>query len=488
MTGLEIHFKKFFEDTIGHDAVIETPFGRKKLVYADWAASGRLYGPVEQKLLETFGPLVANTHTESNTCGEFMTHAYHEARDVIKKHVGANHDDVLLASGSGMTSAVVLLQRLLGWRIPEQYTDRIELNQNERPIVFVSEMEHHSNHTTWIETISDVVVVPSNNKEPFDLEVFEDLLKECKNHKTKIAAVTAASNVTGVTLPVHDIAALIHKYGGLCFVDYTCAAPYTSINMHPKNESQSLDAIYFSPHKFLGGPGTPGILIFDQALYHNEVPDRPGGGTVSWTNPWGGRRYFNDIETREDGGTPPFLGLIKTALAISLKEKMGMKMIKEREEQLVAQLFDGLLGAPGLSLLDSGRKKRLALFAFTIEGLHYNLVTRLLNDRFGIQARGGCACAGTYGHCLFKIPQKESSKITDRIDHGDLSEKPGFTRISLHPTTDNKTAAFIISSIKEITQYGKEWAEDYIYDPQSNEFIYKFKKAHRQSVDKIFSI
>ena len=487
MAELETHFKKFFEDTVGHNAVIETPFGHKKLVYADWAASGRLYRPIEEKLLNTFGPLVANTHTESNTCGEFMTAAYHEARHVIKKHVGATESDVLLTAGSGMTSAVVLLQRLLGWRIPEQYISKLTFEQNERPIVFVSEMEHHSNHTTWIETIADVVVIPSSKKEPFDLMIFEKHLKECKNHKTKIAAVTAASNVTGVQLLVHDIAELIHKYGGLCFIDYTCAAPYTPINMHPKEKIRRLDAIYFSPHKFLGGPGTPGILVFDQALYRNKVPDRPGGGTVSWTNPWGGRRYFNDIEVREDGGTPPFLGLIKTALAVNLKGKMGVGRITEREEELVEQVFGHFENTPGLSILDPARKKRLSLFAFTIDGLHYNLVTRMLNDRYGIQARGGCACAGTYGHCLFKIPEKTSKKITDKIDHGDLSGKPGFTRVSLHPTVDNKTAEFITGAIKDIALNGKIWAKDYSYDHQSNEFFYKKQKPHF-AASKVFSV
>lgn len=488
MANLGEHFKQFSVATIGHDATIDTPYGHLPVVYADWTASGRLYEPIEQKMLTDFGRLLANTHTESSACGEFMTQAYNEAKQIIKKHVGATDKDVLLAAGSGMTSAVVLLQRLLGWRIPEKYQKAMAIPEADRPVVFVSEMEHHSNHTTWIETIADVVVVPSTVDEPISLDALSKLLKEYSRRKFKVAAITAASNVTGTKLPVHDVAKLMHQNGGLCFVDYACAAPYIDINMHPKNPLQKLDAIYFSPHKFLGGPGTPGILVFDSALYNNAVPDRPGGGTVLWTNPWGGHRYFDDIEVREDGGTPPFLGVIKTALAVNLKEKMNTHKIAEREEQLVKQVFKDLDKVPGLSLLDSNRKDRLAIFSFTIDGLHYSLVTRLLSDRFGIQARAGCACAGTYGHCLFDISQPVSKKITDKIDCGDLSEKPGFTRVSLHPMTQSSSVNFITSAIKKIALNGGKWAKDYEYDTASNEFINRNHRPTPFPAEKLFQI
>ncbi len=480
--------EEYAQQVIGHDTFITTPQGKLPLVYADWAASGRLYEPIEKKMLDTFGPLIANTHTESNTCGEVMTQAYHEAKAIVKAHVGATDKDVLLSAGSGMTSAVVLLQRLLGWRLPEQFKSKIKVTKLERPVVFVSEMEHHSNHTTWIETIAEVVVIPSSETNPFDAKAFEKLLEKYKERKIKVAAITAASNVTGVRLPIHDIAAQIHQHGGFCFVDYTCAAPYDAINMHPSEPLQKLDAIYFSPHKFLGGPGTPGILVFDGALYKNSIPDRPGGGTVSWTNPWGGRRYFNDVELREDGGTPPFLGLIKAALAVNLKEKMGLNLIALREEALVIQVFEELADAPEILILDKTRTKRLALFAFTIDGLHYNLITRLLNDRFGIQARGGCACAGTYGHSLFHIPPEVSKLITDKIDRGDLSEKPGFTRISLHPMMDSQTVTYITDALKKIALHGSEWAKDYDYDPVSNEFAHKHASPCALSMDEAFAL
>lgn len=482
------YFQQFARQTIGHDAFITTPYGQLPLIYADWAASGRLYLPIEQKLLDEFGPLVANTHTESNACGEAMTLAYHEAKHIIKKHASALDTDVLIPAGSGMTSAVTLLQRMLGWRLPERFQAQLAITEAERPVVFVSELEHHSNHTTWIETIADVVLVPSSTDEPMDLKQLEALLDEYSSRKTKVAAVTAASNVTGVRLPIHDIAEIMHRHGGLCFVDYTCAAPYDEITMNPLDPLRKLDALYFSPHKFLGGPGSPGILLFDRALYKNAVPDRPGGGTVLWTNPWGGRHYYEDIETREDGGTPPFLGLIKAALAIRLKEKIGITNIKQREEVLVEHVFEALSDIPRLSLLDGTRKDRLALFAITIDDLHYNLVTRLLNDRFGIEVRGGCACAGTYGHCLFKISPDASKAITDLIDTGDISQKPGFTRISFHPMMSDETVDFIISAVKQIAEHGTAWAKDYAYDAASNEFINRQATPPALPLGKVFNV
>lgn len=463
------------DNIIGNDTHITTPYGKFPIVYADWAASGRLFAPIERKLQDEFGPFVANTHTESNATGTAMTQSYHEAKRIIKKHVHASDNDVLLFAGSGMTAAVSLLQRILGWRIPERYAAQISIPEHERPVVFVSELEHHSNHTSWLETIADVIVIPQASDSPFDMKRLEELLVRYKDRPIKVAAVTAASNVTGVRLDIHKIATYMHRNGGLCFVDYTCAAPYDTIDMHPNDES-SIDALYFSPHKFLGGPGAPGVLVFNEKLYKNRVPDRPGGGTVLWTNPWGEKQYYSDIEAREDGGTPPFLGAIKAALAIKLKEKMGVEAVAAREEEIVRRVFATLEGAPGVQILASDQKNRLAVFAMVIDGLHYNLVTKLLNDRFGIQARGGCACAGTYGHVLFHIDQPMSKKITDRINTGDLSHKPGFVRLSFNPTMTDETIHYITSAVKEIALHGKEWAKDYQYSNKTNEFTHRLQE------------
>lgn len=461
----------FSQNTVGADTTIATPYGTFPLIYADWAASGRLYDPIEKKMQTFFGTFVANTHTESNATGTAMTQAYHEARHIIKTHVHANNDDVLLFAGSGMTGAVTLFQRLLGWRIYERYQGAFDIPVGERPVVFVSELEHHSNHTSWTETIADVVVVPQSKESPFDLDALKKLLRRYKDRTIKVAAVTAASNVTGVRLDVHAIATVMHAHSGLCFVDYTCAAPYDPIAMH-SGARASLDAVYFSPHKFLGGPGTPGVLLFNKKLYKNEVPDRPGGGTVLWTNPWGEKSYYEDIETREDGGTPPFLGAIRAALAVKLKEKMELTALREREDTIVRKVFAGLKNTVGLRMLADEHTERLAVFALSYDDLHYNLVTRLLNDRFGIQVRGGCACAGTYGHRLFSIGKERSREITGRIDSGDLSIKPGFVRVSFHPTMTDETVDYIVGALKEVALHGKKWSNDYTYDSETNEFTH----------------
>ena len=242
--------------------------------------------------------------------------------------------------------------------------------------------------------------------------------------------------------------------------------------MHPKVEEERLDAIYFSPHKFLGGPGSTGVLIFHQSLYKNKVPDQVGGGTVSWTNPWGEHSYFDDIEVREDGGTPAFLQTIKAALSVKLKEKMGVENIMKREHEIVHHVLKEFANMPEINLLAGENKDRLGVFSFYINSLHFNLAVKLLNDRFGIQTRGGCSCAGTYGHYLLNIPKQLSNSITDKIDEGLLEDKPGWIRMSIHPTTTNNEVDFLIDSIRELIENHSEWSKDYTYDSGSNEFFH----------------
>jgi selenocysteine lyase/cysteine desulfurase len=233
---------------------------------------------------------------------------------------------------------------------------------------------------------------------------------------------------------------------------------------------EQLDAIFFSPHKFLGGPGSAGVLIFSKELYKNNIPDSPGGGTVKWTNRWGGYSYISDIEVKEDGGTPGFLQGIKTGLVIKLKEKMEVKKIHLREKELIDIAFRELSGIKGLHILAENIKERLGVFSFYMDNIHHNLVTRLLNDRYGIQVRGGCSCAGTYGHFLLDVDIKLSKEITDRIDAGDLSMKPGWIRLSLHPTMSNDELFFITGAIRQIAENIGEWSKDYKYDNHTNEF------------------
>lgn len=472
--SLEKYFEKYRDNIIGKDQTFDSPFGQKKIIYADWIASGRLYSPIENLLRKEIFPFVANTHTETSTTGASMSFALEKALDLIKEHVGGNADDVVISAGAGMTTLVCKFQRILGLKIHEKFQK--EINIKNKPIVFVTHMEHHSNQTSWLETIAEVKMIPYTENGNVDLEAFRVLIKSYDDRDLKIAAVTSASNVTGVYAPYYEISEIMHNHNGFCFVDFACSAPYVNINMHPANSLQSLDAIYFSPHKFLGGPGSSGILIFNKSLYKNRVPDSPGGGTVDWTNPWGEHKYIDDIQLREDGGTPGFLQTIKTALCIQLKEQMGVDNILQRENELHAIVWNRLSALPNLHVLADNIPNRLGIYSFYIEDLHFNLGVQLLNDKFGIQVRGGCSCAGTYGHILLNVDIEQSNNITNTIDRGDLSLKPGWIRMSTHPTMTNKDVEFIVSAIEELAKNHQLWSGDYNYSKTSNEFVYKDKK------------
>ena len=472
--SLENYFEKYRDNIIGKDQTFNSPFGKKKIIYADWIASGRLYSPIENLLRKEIFPFVANTHTETSTTGASMSFALEKALALIKKHVGGNSDDVVISAGAGMTTLVCKFQRILGLKIHEKFQK--EVNIKNKPIVFVTHMEHHSNQTSWLETIAEVKMIPYTQNGNVDLEAFRVLIKSYDDRDVKIAAVTSASNVTGVYAPYYEISEIMHDNNGLCFVDFACSAPYVNINMHPENPLQSLDAIYFSPHKFLGGPGSSGILIFNKSLYKNRVPDSPGGGTVDWTNPWGEHKYIDDIQLREDGGTPGFLQTIKTALCIQLKEQMGVDNILQREDELHTIVWNRLSDLPNLHVLADNIPNRLGIYSFYIEDLHFNLGVQLLNDKFGIQVRGGCSCAGTYGHILLNVDIEQSNNITNTIDMGDLSLKPGWIRMSTHPTMTNKDVEFIVSAIEELAKNHQLWSVDYNYSKTSNEFVYKDKK------------
>jgi selenocysteine lyase/cysteine desulfurase len=283
------------------------------------------------------------------------------------------------------------------------------------------------------------------------------------------------------------MARIAHKNNGLCFVDFACSAPYVQMNMHPDKES-GLDAIFFSPHKFLGGPGTEGVMIFNEKLYHNVVPDNPGGGTVTYTNPWGEHDYIQDIEVREDGGTPGFLQTIKTALSIQLKEKMGVANILEREHEINAIVFEDLESIPNLHILAKQHKDRMGVFSFYIEDVHFNLIVKLLNDRFGVQTRGGCSCAGTYGHFLLHIDNKTSHEIEEDIKGGKLAERPGWVRLSIHPTMSTAEIIFACNSVKEVATHYKEWGKDYEYVAAINDYVHLSKPNTKEKiVNSLFS-
>jgi len=466
----EAVFQELAHKIIGHDYSFEGPSGKKKLIYADWIASGRLYEPIEEILTHKFGPLVGNTHSESSHSGEAMTLAYKMAQQIIKKHVNASDEDVIITQGSGMTGAIAKLQRILGLHVPEKVKPFYSQPASERPVVFLTHMEHHSNQTSWLECEVDVVVIPPGDDLLVNTKNLESEIIKYKDRKFKIGSFTACSNVTGIFTPYHELARIMHEHGGLCFVDFAASAPYADMNMHPEKPAESLDAIFFSPHKFLGGPGSTGVLIFNRKLYSNRIPDMPGGGTVSWTNPWGEHHYFEDIETREDGGTPAFLQTIRAALAVKLKEQIGVYRIAQREAELLDVAFARLSTIPGLNILAPDHKERLGVISFYIDQLHYNFIVRVLSDHFGIQVRGGCSCAGTYGHYLLYVDQEYSKKITARIDSGDLSEKPGWVRLSLHPVMTLEEVHFIADAIEKIALDPERWMDQYEYSSHTNEY------------------
>ncbi len=475
MNTLEKHFAPFRDNIIGQKLQHAINGQKTDILYADWTASGRLYRPIEEYISAQLGQYVANTHTETNLTGSTMTAAYHQAQNIIKRHVNAQQCDALICTGSGMTAVINKLQRMMGLRVPAEVAKNVP--NTERPVVFVTHMEHHSNQTTW-NTCNVIVEVIKRGSDGLPcLTDLTALLEQYQSHSVKIGSFTACSNVTGIATNYHQLAKIMHQHGGLCFVDFACSAPYVEIDMHPADPLERLDAIFFSPHKFLGGPGSSGVLVFNKALYASEVPDQPGGGTVTWTNPWGQQGFYTDIELREDGGTPGFLQTIKVALAIKVKEAMGVENIHERERQLTKLLMDGLKSIDGIFLLEPDIQERLCIVSFYAPDHHYNLLVRLLNDKYGIQVRGGCSCAGTYGHILLDVDQQQSETITCKIDQGDLSDKPGWVRVSLHPTSTDAEAEFIVNAVSEVMQNIEKWKLDYQFLPAKGDFIHRHAAA-----------
>ncbi|MEW6981461.1 aminotransferase class V-fold PLP-dependent enzyme [Colwelliaceae bacterium 6471] len=468
--SLELHFLPFRQNIIGHDLKHNINGKDVDIIYADWTASGRLYQPIEDYINQQLGPYVANTHTETNLTGTAMTTAYHDAQRIIKRHVNACDNDILITAGAGMTAVVNKFQRILGLRVPERMKDQVHFEENEKPVVFITHMEHHSNQTTWHECdVTLEIVRPDENGLPC-VEHLEQLLVQYAERTVKIGSFTACSNVTGIKTPYYQLAEIMHQHRGVCFVDFAASAPYVDIDMHPANSKQSLDAIFFSPHKFLGGPGSSGVLVFNKALYKNKIPDHPGGGTVTWTNPWGEYSFFNNIEMREDGGTPGFLQCIRTALAIKVKEAMDVNLIAARERELTDYVMEELDKNDRVVMLEPHIRERLCIVSFYIPGAHHNLVVRLLNDRFGIQTRGGCSCAGTYGHILLNVDHDTSLKITEQIDLGDFAEKPGWIRASFHPTTSNEEVKYVVNAINALTLNLELWSKDYRFNPATGDF------------------
>ncbi len=458
---------------IGEDEAIATPFGLRRVTYADYTASGRSVSFIEDFIREMVLPLYANTHTEASGTGSQITRFREDARRIVREGVGASDDHVVIFSGSGSTGAIHKLIDCLELRVPAGLDDRYglvaQIPAGERPVVLIGPYEHHSNELPWRESIADVVTVPEDQDGRIDLAALEDALRTHAARPLKIGSFSAASNVTGIISDVDEISSLLHRYGALAFWDFAAAAPYVEIEMVPEADpSAGKDAVFLSPHKFVGGPGTPGILVARRDLFHNRVPSVPGGGTVAYVNPTE-HRYLEDVEHREEGGTPEIVGSIRAGLAFQLKDAVGVEAIREREESFVHRAMHRWEAQPDIEILGSHDLPRLSIVSFVVrhEGrfLHHNFVVALLNDLFGIQSRGGCSCAGPYGHRLLGIDPETSLEFGREIAMGCEGIKPGWVRVSFNYFFTETVFEFVLDAVALVAAQGWKLLPRYRFEP-----------------------
>ena len=467
---------------IGQDATAQTPVGERRIVYADYVASGRSLQWIENFILKQVLPLYANTHTEDSATGARMTSLAHDAANYIKSCLGAQNGKLLFC-GTGSTAAIKRLQEILGLVVPENLRERVitTLDPAERPIVFVGPYEHHSNEVSWRETIAEVMVLPLDIDGAIDLNVLRDTLHALRRTRRPLyGSFSAASNVTGVLTDTRAVARLLHEYGALAFFDFAAAAPHVEIDMRI-GEPDGYDAVFISTHKFLGGPGTPGILAINPSLYQLRAPSTAGGGTVAYVS--AREHYFvDDVEQRESAGTPGVVQSIRAALAFLVKESVGTHTIERLESAMIRSAITRLQRHPRIELLGNLGAPRLAILSFlvrTSDGkyLHPRLVVRLLNDLFGIQSRGGCACAGPYAHRLLDISPARAEEFRDVVLDGFEAVKPGWTRLNFSYFIEPDEFEFLLDAIEFIADHGERFIAEYGCDWHSGAWRHRHDKA-----------
>jgi selenocysteine lyase/cysteine desulfurase len=455
---------------VGIDAVIDGPEGERPLRYFDYIASGRFHHAVEDELNERVLPFMANTHTETSWTGRRMTARYEGALRKIGRYLNADADDVVIPVGSGSTGAVNRLIQVMGMRLPCQLEDRYAFSshipERERPVVFRSQMEHHSNDITWRETIAETVYVSFDDRGRISPEDLDAQLSRYRDRPVKIGTFSSASNVTGIRNDVHALARVLHRHGAVAFFDFAASGPYVGIDMHPvgpdgrPDPGAALDAVFLSVHKFLGGPRAPGLLVADRSLFSNRVPAEPGGGTVLYTSPTE-HVYLQDTSHRETGGTPPIVGTLQAGLAFDLKHSLGAERIARVEHGYLKRALAEWSGNPDLWILGDLEAERLGIVSMIFRGLHHNLAVALLNDFFGIQVRGGCMCAGPYGHELLHIDESVSQAIRDELKQGHQGAKPGWVRVSFSPVTGEEEFEALLEGVDWVCKRGREHASRY---------------------------